>query len=67
MFTRSKPLFSKWKKKDLDDPGPDKDLLSLRNGGNAILFQNFEASNCGQSSCRCTLDQWLDLIGVISS
>ena len=30
-------------------------------------FQSFEASNRGQFSCRCTLDQWLDLIGVISS
>ena len=29
--------------------------------------QSFEASNRGQFSCRCTLDQWLDLIGVISS
>ena len=27
----------------------------------------FEASNRGQSSCRCTLDQWLDLIGVVTS
>ena len=32
-----------------------------------INFQRFEASNRGQFSCRCTLDQWLDLIGVISS
>ena len=30
-------------------------------------FQSFEASNRGQFSCRCTLDLWLDLIGVISS
>ena len=30
-------------------------------------LQSFEASNRGQFSCRCTLDQWLDLIGVISS
>ena len=30
-------------------------------------FQSFEASNRGQFSCRCTLDEWLDLIGVISS
>ena len=28
------------------------------------MFQSFEASNRGQFSCRCTLDQWLDLIGV---
>ena len=32
-----------------------------------FLFQSFEASNRGQSSCRCTLDQWVDLIGVITS
>ena len=30
-------------------------------------LESFEASNRGQFSCRCTLDQWLDLIGVISS
>ena len=30
-------------------------------------FQSFEASNRGQSSSRCTLDQWVDLIGVITS
>ena len=30
-------------------------------------IESFEASNRGQFSCRCTLDQWLDLIGVISS
>ena len=37
--------------------------------GNRLFwkFQSFEASNRGQFSCRCTLDQWLDLIGVISS
>ena len=29
--------------------------------------KSFEANNRGQSSCRCTLDQWLDLIGVITS
>ena len=31
------------------------------------LKVSFEASNRGQSSCRCTLDQWHDLIGVITS
>ena len=32
-----------------------------------VKIESFEASNRGQFSCRCTLDQWLDLIGVISS
>ena len=35
--------------------------------GDHTKNQSFEASNRGQFSCRCTLDQWLDLIGVISS
>ena len=35
-----------------------------RDPGNEIVFLSLEASNREQSSCRCTLDQWLDLIGV---
>ena len=43
--------------------------LSLRNSQRQRRRRRecFEARNCGQSSCRCTLDQWLDLIGVITS
>ena len=33
-------------------------------GDAASNLESFEASNRGQSSCRCTKDQWLDLIGV---
>ena len=39
----------------------------IRSSTGRKKFQSFEASNRGQFSCRCTLDQWLDLIGVISS
>ena len=31
------------------------------------IFESFEANNGGQSSRRCTFDQWLDLIGVTAS
>ena len=36
-------------------------------GDAASKLESFKASNRGQASCRCTLDQWLDLIGVITS
>ena len=40
---------------------------TLSRGTYLYIAQSFEASNRGQSSCRCTLDQWLDLIALITS
>ena len=45
----------------------ENDINSANTQQTLIRFQSFEASNRGQISCQCTLDQWLDLIGVISN
>ena len=50
---------------DDDDSDPEGEVEKRETA--PFEFQSFEASNRGQFSCRCTLDQWLDLIGVISS
>ena len=45
---------------------PDVSAMGCR-ARSGLTYMSFEAGNRGQSSCRCTLDKRLDVIGVIIS